>query len=79
MAGNQGEAGIRQFSIHHMEIRPTDPTDVNLDEDLTRIRNRYGPLLKTQRTGEHVAGMVEYHRVHNRVESRRSRLAAILL
>ena len=64
MAWDQRQRDIRKFPFHHMEIRATDAADVNLDEDLPRIWDRYRSLVKPQRTRGNVIGLVEDHRFH---------------
>ena len=64
MAWDQRQCDIRKFSFHHMEIRAADAADANLDEDLPRVWDRYRSIVKPQRTGGNVIGLVEHHRFH---------------
>ncbi len=64
MAWDQWKWNIGKFPFHHMEIRATDATDVNLDEDLASLRDWYRPIVKPQRTAGDIARLIEHHRFH---------------
>ena len=44
MAGYDGQTYIGKFSLYGVEIRVTDPTDLDADEDLVGIRPSDGEV-----------------------------------
>ena len=64
MAQDQGQFGVGQFPVHHVQVRAADPAGVDPDEHLlrTRLGRRHFPPFQglprlLQHHGPHLVGI----------------------